>query len=94
MRFKLSQQLSVIGLQGELLQREVRLVLELMYSGLLALIAHFAQAATESLALIVHATDGNICALTVTLAAELALTGLSSDSCELSHSLGVLKVIV
>jgi len=46
------------------------------------------------LALKVDPTDGNICALTVTFDAELALTGLSCDSSELSHSLGVLKVVV
>lgn len=69
-------------------------MLELSYSALLALIAHFTQATTKSLALIVDPADGNICALTVAFFAELAFTSLSSDSSKLGHSLGVLKVVV
>ena len=93
-RLKFSQKITVICHGVKLLQREVGLVLELSHSGLLALIANFSQATAYSLALIVDATDGNICALAVAFFAVLARTGLPSDSSELGHSLGVLKVVV
>ena len=83
-----------VGLEGDLLERQVRLVLKLKNCDLLALVADHLAAAVGPETLVVNTTDLDVVALSFAFGTELVDASVSVHSTELSHQSRPLEVVV